>query len=850
MAKLKSQLNEQQQIIVDNIHDNLLLLAGAGTGKTNTLAHRVSSLIELHGADPKRILCLTFTNRACKELTDRIELAVGICAKQTTIKTIHSFCAQLLRDTPVKLKDIPSDFTVCDEDDCAELIRELIEEKTGRSIDPRSLGVLQRFIAVLKDHWLEHPEIELSGLADYVFTHHSPDIRQICVSSDRSFDEKFFRFLCKYGASIFQIYQRQLSLSHLLDFSDLLVLTAKLLCEPEASVYWKSQFDYVHVDEVQDTSLAEYNLLRTFCEKAVTLFCGDFNQTIYEWRGSDPSRLISRYTADFHPLTVHFTINYRSSGQLLAVAENFLWHAFSKGSSSGFDPFSEPCGDISLCSFETTADEIHHIYQTICGLGLTDYSRVAIITRTNKACAEVCDLLKTSALKNPQNPVSFMLSDDLKLFRRTEIKDLLALISLLCNPQDSQSLSRILKKYVPGISSSTIRELQNEKKHGIALPDFIDLRTYREWDFFAPLLKALSDSHVVVFDVESTGTDVFSDEIIQIAGVKLDPDGNVIESFEQFIKPQIPVGDSERIHHFSDEMLAEIGRPAADVLTEFLAFSSNCVLIGHNVNFDINITKSNLSLHGIHAPFSPAFYDTLDLSRRFLPDLPNYKLITVSETLGATHEPTHNAMDDILATAQVLRALTEQFIRPQSAARKAVYQKHCRKFEDTAKLIFSIQQRKVRHVSQLLELLIDAFSVRDIYHDEEERLENIELFCTFAREYANDTQPLVQQLFSLLEMSALAASEPGRFGAETGKVSVITAHQAKGCEYDHVFLPMLQQGVFPTFQAVKKGDLTEEKRVFYVSLTRAKRKLYLSHARYNNKHYTCDPSVFLSMIGP
>ncbi len=145
--------------------------------------------------------------------------------------------------------------------------------------------------------------------------------------------------------------------------------------------------------------------------------------------------------------------------------------------------------------------------------------------------------------------------------------------------------------------------------------------------------------------------------------------------------------------------------------------------------------------------------------------------------------------------------------------------------------------------------MTEAFGLRGKYAEQPEALANLLLFRDFADDFADRSKPLRQQLSDILELTALSASELDRLGKSANKVAVITAHQAKGCEFDYVFLPVLQEGVFPTFQALKADDLTEEKRVFYVSITRAKKKLYLSWSRYNENQYLCKPSRFIAMLG-
>lgn len=842
-------LNEQQKQVVENTRDHILLLAGAGTGKTSTLAHRVSHLLSC-GAAAREILCLTFTNRACREMLERIGTMADAKGQDVTVRTIHSFCVYLLRNTPQSLVDIGRDFTVCDQPDALEIIREVVFEVTGRIIEEHPAMILQNFIALVKDCQLGCPENGSNEAAAYVFVHRRTELERICVNGQHQFDVKFYRFLAKYGASIVRLYNLKLTSNNTLDFSDLLLRANAVLSNPETASVWNSRYQYVHIDEVQDVSFAEFSLITKLCGNAVVLLCGDFNQTIYQWRGSDPAALIRHFQEQFHPQVIEFTTNYRSSGQLLDIARNYLFNAFQKGTHSGFDPRGGDCTDVCIRDFETLPDEVHWIYRQIESLQITDFSRVAIITRTNRACTEVCEILKASRIDAAAS-IRFMLADEFRLFKRAEVKDLLACVNLIANPRDGESLKRVLSRLIKGVGASTVDAVISRYKDGLgtALTDFIDPRTQAHGDYFAPLLDALANGRACVFDVESTGTDVYSDDIIQMAAVKLDAHGHVTERFERFLCPSKPVGDSERVHGFSDAFLSDKGVEPLKALEEFLDFTAGCVIIGHNVGFDMTITAQNLARYGSGRKFDNLWYDTLDLSRRFLKHLENHKLCTVAAELGTQNDPSHDAMDDILATADVLTILTERFLRPQTELRCTRYAKYLPRFAQASSLLARLRREaEPLGADALITLLIDTFQLRERYADDPQKLANLLLFSDFASDFCDAQKPLAQQLAQLLELTALSASELDRMGRSTNKVAVITAHQAKGCEFDYVFLPVLQEGVFPTFQAVRTNDVSEEKRVFYVSLTRAKKKLFLSWSHYATNQYSAKPTRFLEML--
>lgn len=836
-------LNEQQQSAAENLTDSILLLAGAGTGKTGSLAARVAFLLG-SGVKPEEILCLTFTNRACREMSQRVEAAAGPAAQDVTIRTIHSFCAWLLRHAPETLCDFGRDFMVCDEEDALESIRAVVRETTGRELDSRAAGILQKFTGLVKERQLTAPQEGCRQAVESLFTQRRPAVEAICQTYEHTLDTKFLQFLWKYGASVTNLYNRKLRESNLLDFSDLLVNAHRLMCEPEMQSVWSERFHYIHVDEAQDMSLTEYHFLEAFCTQAKLMLCGDFNQTIYEWRGSNPEALIQAFQARFSPVTIQFTQNYRCSRQLADLAANYRFHAFGQGYGSRLDPALPSCQEIIQEDFPDPEQETAWIYRQIEALGLEDLSRCAILTRNNAACKTICELLKLQRLKNGQG-LRFMLADELRLFRRPEVKDVLACLRFFLDAFDGESLRRIAVRRC-GLGASTMKNILSDCP-GTCFTDFLDRRTLGTGDFFGPLLDAFDAGKIVVFDVESTGTDPEEDDVIQMAAIRLNPDGTEKERFERFLIPGKPVGDSEKVHGFSDAYLAEHGMEPAVALEDFLDFVSGCIIVGHNVRFDMTITAANLKRHSITRPFENLWYDTLDLSRRFLPKLENHKLSTVAAALEA-YTPSHNAMDDILATAGVLAKLTKNFLIPATEQRRACYRKYGPRFGPLLEKMNILRQELPDTAAGLIQRVDHVFGLSASASPPEQA--NLLLLQDFAEDFQNPSLPLSRQAAELLELTALTAGELDRLGKSQNKVPVITVHQSKGCEFDYVFMPMLQEGIFPSYQALMSKNDREERRVFYVSITRAKKGLYLSWSHRNDKGRACQPSRYLSMLGP
>ena len=180
---------------------------------------------------------------------------------------------------------------------------------------------------------------------------------------------------------------------------------------------------------------------------------------------------------------------------------------------------------------------------------------------------------------------------------------------------------------------------------------------------YSILVDNLSASNVVVFDVETTGLDVKSDDIIQIAAVRLDAEGNHKEKFVRYLQASKSVGDSVEVHHITDEKLRQVGENPVTVLTQFLDFARDSVIVGHNVRYDLDILKNQLSRLGLSKLDFRVYYDTLWIYRKFYPERKSYSLEELSEEFNVSHKSSHDAFDDVSATAELLmRAIREKMV--------------------------------------------------------------------------------------------------------------------------------------------------------------------------------------------
>jgi DNA helicase-2/ATP-dependent DNA helicase PcrA len=433
-------LNPQQKEALEYMDGPLLILAGAGSGKTKVITHKFAYLVKAKKFSPESILTVTFTNKAAREMSDRIGNLVGRDVKAYWIGTLHSQCSRILR-REIKPLGYENDFSIYDEDDRCNLIRHILKE--FKIYEALYKGVSSR-INFLKAS-LVGPEDFLSSGDGY------------------GFDEKL--------AKVYVRYQDELKRSNALDFDDLIMLTVKLFEEnPNLLNKYHGQFPYVLVDEFQDLNYAQYNLIKLLASRHKNICAvGDDDQSIYKFRGADVKHILN-FDKDF-PGTkiVKLERNYRSTQNILDVAnavisvndirkKKKLWTDRKTGEM------------VRFCWLNTEEEEAKHIAKIIKELylkGSHAYKDIGILYRVNLQSRAIEDALRETGL--PYHVVG-----GISFYQRKEIKDLIAYARLVINHGDNVSLRRIINLPSRGIGAATLTKIENEaKKKSLCLFDAI-----------------------------------------------------------------------------------------------------------------------------------------------------------------------------------------------------------------------------------------------------------------------------------------------------------------------------------------------------------------------------------------
>jgi len=419
-------LNPAQREAVLTTEGPLLVIAGAGSGKTRVLTHRVAHLVRACGVEPNEVLAITFTNRAAAEMRERLERLLGGTARAIWILTFHAACGRILRRESPRL-GYQSSFTIYDSADQVRLVKNILEEE---GFDPK------RFVPRGIHAQISNAKNQLVG----------PDEYRRRVAS----------FYDQTVADVYERYQRRLHGSNAMDFDDLLYLAVEVLERfPEARERWSKAFRYVLVDEYQDTNHAQYRLLQLLAERHRNVCAvGDPDQSIYAFRGAD-IRNILEFERDFgETKTIALEQNYRSTNAILGAANAVIAHNSERREKRLWSELGE--GEpVRVVELEDEHAEARFVAAGIAGLVEEGYSgtEVAVFYRTNAQSRVLEDILVRQG-------VAYQVIGGPRFYERAEIKDVVAYLKVLDNPYDTVSLQRIANRPRRGIGDASLARLQ------------------------------------------------------------------------------------------------------------------------------------------------------------------------------------------------------------------------------------------------------------------------------------------------------------------------------------------------------------------------------------------------------
>ncbi|MEQ8525390.1 UvrD-helicase domain-containing protein [Gracilimonas sp.] len=447
-----SGLNKQQKQAVTHTDGPLLIVAGAGSGKTRVLTYRIAYLLQQYKAAPEQILALTFTNKAAREMKERIQNLIGDKAKKLWMGTFHSIFSKILRFEADKI-GFGSDFTIYDTSDSQTVIKQILQELNfdPKEIKPKTI----------------HNKIS--------------DSKNQLIEADMYQDRFVSSTLDDITARVYKIYNKRLKQSNAMDFDDLLVKPIQLFEEhPEILEKYQDRFKYILIDEYQDTNHAQYKVTKLLAAKYENIcVVGDDAQSIYSFRGADISNILN-FKEDYENATqVPLEQNYRSTKAILQCADSII-----KQNTKQLDKTlwtEQDYGErITVLENFDERDEANRVASHIQNLNIKHGYKnndFAILYRTNYQSRVFEEALRRKDL-------AYQLVGGLSFYQRKEIKDVLAYLTLLVNPHDETNLLRIINEPSRGIGNKSIQDLIKQAREESSsiwniIQDIEDLDVYK-----------------------------------------------------------------------------------------------------------------------------------------------------------------------------------------------------------------------------------------------------------------------------------------------------------------------------------------------------------------------------------
>ena len=442
MSELLENLNDKQQEAVEYMAGPLLILAGAGSGKTRVLTYKIAYLLEKEIVKPWQILAITFTNKAAKEMKERVEVLVGQVSNDMWLGTFHSVCVRILK-REIELLGYTRDFNIFDEIDKEKVIKEVMKKL---NIDEKvyPVGLIKSEISKAKEAMKDEISYQKDAMGD---------------------------FRKEEIAKVYNMYQETLKKNNSIDFDDIIMLTVRLFLEnPDRLLYYQNKFNYILVDEYQDTNRSQF-LLISMLSSATGNICvvGDESQSIYGFRGADISNILNFEQEFPNAKIVKLEENYRSTQNILNAANEVIKNNKSKIDKQLWTENEE--GDkIEYKTLNNEYEEVEYVVDEIddiCRKEHESYSNFAVLFRTN-AQARVLEEVFMKA------GTPYKLIGGIKFYARKEIKDIISYLKLIQNTNDNIALKRIINEPKRGIGNTALDKLDAlSSQSGMSIFEFI-----------------------------------------------------------------------------------------------------------------------------------------------------------------------------------------------------------------------------------------------------------------------------------------------------------------------------------------------------------------------------------------
>lgn len=867
--------NPEQQHVIQLRSGFHSCLAPAGSGKTEILTERIVQALSNH-TPPEQMLCLTFTNRAGINMREKVSKALHHEVNGLFIGNIHAFCTKFIQINRV----YPQQYLLMDEnlsdrlmDKALEKTFELLEfapdyiianlsdvlahyqipSQNIQTLDSDTLNILRYRIQVKNtdnqyDIWhLKNLRLLVLPLVSKFKENLGTELTNFIRHKLRTFDEKIHPKLLKYAFAftvyLHHCYEQLKERYRLYDYDDLILTTIHYLQQhPHCKM---RNYSWIQIDEVQDLSPLHWLLLQLIqTPDAHILILGDTYQSIYRFLGASIELTQSKLGLHVYKLKQ----NYRSPANLVSMFNDYSAFHFNQAEHQAFT--HNPSEQKALLHLHRRYDseQLHDLADYV-HKHINHQESTAVLFSRNQDVQTFSTILKNKQLKH------FVISQ-FDILQTEPALDFLAFISVLQNSNNRLAWARLLWRFgdlnthrpqhllehEPQFAA--IRYLADLEQQGALLEDFIG-----QPNCYQHALKGLLEAHeqhqTAFFDTETTGLNPYQDDIIQIAAITDQ------HSIDLYCHTDRDLTASQNIHHISQDILRCKGKNLAEQLQHFLDFSQNKILIAHNLKFD-----DAMLYHAIaqHLPEHLDRYSdlpklcSLQLVRRFYPNLDSYKLADLLTMFQLKGINSHNALDDVYAGQQLLEFILEKIeinipeLNSLIDFGEATLNEFIAKFSP----LYQLAQRQLHQpklkLDDLFYLFFDylqqhqfGFITTDYHYKMAELQEK--MLNHAAVHFHTENQHSVQ-LEKAIEFYQTAKESD--LITQKDAFIVSTIHRSKGLEFDNVVLPSVTDDVFPSYpikakqkspdpqhQAEASQMFQEQKRLLYVALTRSKKKLII-----------------------
>lgn len=506
--EILSNLNEEQKLPASTIDGPVLVTAGAGSGKTRMLTHRIAYMVKSLGINPSNILAITFTNKAANEMKERLSAMIDNLGDMW-VCTFHAMCSKILRYN-ISLLGYTSSFSIYGDTEKSRTIKRILENKK-------------------------------TDINAETFAWHISNAKNNLFSP-----EKYSEFIrdkkkCEIITSVYKEYEQELKKANALDFDDLLVKTYELLVQnPDTLNYYQNKFKYIHVDEFQDTNTAQYKLIKLLAGENNNVFAvGDEDQCIYSWRGAEVAN-VKQFTIDFKGCKIFkLEQNYRSTKKIISLANKLIKNNSSRIEKNLWTD-NEDGAEVEFKQTYNDIEEAEYVAEKISNLveNGSQYKDIAILMRINALSRVLEEKLLTYN-------IPYKIFGGFKFFERKEIKDTVAYLHLLTNPNDTDATIRMLGFPKKGIGDVTIAEIQRiAEENSVSMMDIIN--NPEKFQISNALIKKLVPIQELFVDLNTKMSEMPLDEfaiymidkvqIKEAIGTKTEEDENKCLNIDDFVK--------------------------------------------------------------------------------------------------------------------------------------------------------------------------------------------------------------------------------------------------------------------------------------------------------------------------